>query len=441
MYIFLTIFFIFFTLIAWRNLPNAFAILTALLPAYLIRFNIFGLPSTLLEGMILTITAVWFIKFGFQKIKKRYNGKLPYKPFPFQNQIILIMAAATVSVFVAPDFYKALGLWRAYFLEPILFFLIFIQIVRNPKDFKKILYALGVSALGVALFSIYQKITGQFMPAPFLQPDAPKRITSFYTSPNAVGLFLAPIIMIYFGWLLEKGKKILVSFWQIAVITLSLLAVFFTVSEGTWAGLIIALLFFTAIISFKKYSANIFILLSMKVFAGIIILGGIIFSAVNYPLMEAKTARIIQSPSAQNRLTLWQGSWNFLTDNPKNFIFGAGIFGFPKIQNQFRDPLKLEPLIYPHNIFLNFWMDIGLLGMIGFVWLIISFLKKTSQTIITDKSFAPAALLGAMLTILIHGFIDVPYFKNDLAFLFWLIPGLFTIYNNEKIIQQYSPKD
>jgi hypothetical protein len=34
------------------------------------------------------------------------------------------------------------------------------------------------------------------------------------------------------------------------------------------------------------------------------------------------------------------------------------------------------------------------------------------------------ALLGAWTTILIHGLVDVPYFKNDLSVLWMLLVGL-----------------
>ncbi len=32
--------------------------------------------------------------------------------------------------------------------------------------------------------------------------------------------------------------------------------------------------------------------------------------------------------------------------------------------------------------------------------------------------------MAAMVVIVIHGLVDTPYFKNDLAILFWLIIGL-----------------
>jgi len=417
---FLVIFFTIFTFIAYRNLVNATAILLALLPCYLIRFSVFGLPSTVLEGMILIIVLMWFSRFGFKKAYKRYKKEIQYKPFPYQAQIILIVISATISIFIAPDIWKATGLWRAYFIEPILLFLIFVQIVGTRKDLQKILYGLGVSALSISIFAIYQKITGDFIPVEMWRSEEARRVTSFYTSPNAVGLFLAPIIMIYFGWLFSgiknKHRRLQYILWKMSVLTLSITAIIFTVSEGTWAGLCAAMIFFASFFIYKQYRIKTGYI---KTFFILTILLIAIFSTTNHSLIKGVVNNIIQTPSAQNRLTLWSESWDYLTKDTKNFILGGGIFGFPEIQEDFRDPLKMEPLIYPHNIFLNIWMELGLLGLLSFVWIIILFFKKIK--------YNDAFILGiasAMITIIIHGLIDVPYFKNDLSIIFWIILGL-----------------
>jgi putative inorganic carbon (hco3(-)) transporter len=422
---FLIIYFLIFSFIAWRNLPSAFAILIALLPAYLVRFYIWAFPTTLLEGMIVIIIGTWFIQTGFKQVVKRHRKEIPYQKFPFQNQIILIMLTSIISIFIAPDFYKALGLWRAYFLEPILIFLIFIQVITNKKDFKKILYALGISALAISTFAIYQKITGKFIPEPMWRPEEVRRVTSFYTSPNAVGLFLAPITMIYLGWLKDKGN-ILSTLWKIFILIISLTVIFFTVSEGTWTGLIVAILVFLFFYLSQKIK-NKNCVKKITITAIVLVLLIIILNPFYFNSTQEKFNQVIQSKSAQNRLILWQGSWDFLNKNSKNFVFGAGIFGFPKIQDAFRDPLQIEAHIYPHNIFLNFWLDLGLFGAIAFIWIIFSFLKKSYQLIKKYKSPLVIGLASSMITILVHGLIDVPYFKNDLAVLFWVIVGLLII--------------
>jgi len=82
-------------------------------------------------------------------------------------------------------------------------------------------------------------------------------------------------------------------------------------------------------------------------------------------------------------------------------------------------------LLYPHNIFLNFWLEIGLLGLMAFIWTIVSFFRKGFNTLWTNhNSLIQIGIMSAMTCLIIHGLIDVPYFKNDLAVLFWILVAL-----------------
>ena len=116
-------------------------------------------------------------------------------------------------------------------------------------------------------------------------------------------------------------------------------------------------------------------------------------------------------------------STQYLSSSPARFALGGGILGFADIQNQLRDPLKLEPLLYPHNIIFNFWLEIGLAGLVAFGWLVVIFFKVGFQRGVT-KDWLTLGIMAAMVTIIVHGLVDVPYFKNDLAVLFWVMVAL-----------------
>ncbi|MCK5460298.1 O-antigen ligase family protein, partial [Candidatus Parcubacteria bacterium] len=455
MLLFLIIYFLIFAFIAYRSLAAAIAVIVAFLPSYLIRFQVWIFPTTVLEGMVLIVFFIWFAKFGWKKIACRFKNKNFFQPYPFYKQVILIIAVSYFSIFIAPDFYKAAGLWRAYFLEPIFFFLIFVNVVKTKKDLRKIFFSLGISALLISLFAVYQKITGNFIPLEMWRDASARRVTSFYTSPNAVGLFLAPIIIIYFAWFFDnfKKEKLLLNFYKILVLLFSLATVVFTVSEGAWLGLSAAFAVFLYLSlrgnfisclceepnehSERERRSNL-INKQLKVFSlsngiassatassqrqsnkikklfckiiVIIIFLSIIASLCFSNLIKDKIQPVLSDAANQNRFVLWQESWNFLTQNPKNFIFGAGIFGFPQIQKKFRDPLKMEPLIYPHNIFLNFWMEIGLIGMLAFIWLIFNFFIKTKKILKSGQRMLAIGLISAMISVIVHGLVDVPYF-------------------------------
>jgi O-antigen ligase len=91
---------------------------------------------------------------------------------------------------------------------------------------------------------------------------------------------------------------------------------------------------------------------------------------------------------------------------------------------------------------LHFWVELGILGIASFILLLAAYfarMRRTLAYVIPDEIRNPEkkeqeveagtgefpllliGSLGAMVAILVHGLVDTPYFKNDLAFIFWFI--------------------
>ncbi|TSD05206.1 MAG: O-antigen polymerase [Parcubacteria group bacterium Athens0714_12] len=382
----------------------ALAFIVAFLPSYLIRFKIGFLPMTLLELMILILFVIWLIK-------KKEKWNLSHFKYP----IIFWLVAATIAVFVSPDWWPALGIWKAYFIEPILFFIVFINVVKTTGSFagaqddiglNLIFRALGFSALYISLFAIWQKITGQgILSLQSWQGEKILRATSIFEYPNAVGLFLAPLILIFIG---QKKQKIF--YWLVAF--LSLMAIIFAQSEGAIAGILAGLIFIgLAIKSARKFTL-----------AGLFISMIIIFSFAplkNYLWQKAS----LNDFSGQIRKEMWSETWQMLKEKP---IFGAGLAGYQKAVEPYHKKDYIEIYLYPHNIFFNFWSELGIIGLFVFLWLVFKFFR------LGFKSKSSFFIMAAMIAILVHGLVDVPYFKNDLSVLFWLIIGLMQISSNQE---------
>src|SRR5690606_23613524 len=85
----------------------------------------------------------------------------------------------------------------------------------------------------------------------------------------------------------------------------------------------------------------------------------------------------------------------------------------------------IEVFQYPHSLLLNFWSETGLLGVAGFLLVVFAFAAVAWLVIRAHPDeWLPPAVIAAMIALLVHGLVDVPYFKNDLAMLFWIIVGL-----------------
>ena len=99
-----------------------------------------------------------------------------------------------------------------------------------------------------------------------------------------------------------------------------------------------------------------------------------------------------------------------------NGVTGAGLSGFPLTYPKYATCDK-QAFQYPHNIFLNFWVEMGFFGVALFLWISFVYLKILSKH---GNDFLAVGLFGALVYIFIHGLVDVPYFKNDLSAEFWV---------------------
>lgn len=445
-----------FVLISYKRAVWGLYLIIFLLPTYLIRAKLGFIPFTFLEGMILILALIWLIK----KIKGKELLKrlqvTDYRLRVIKWPILLFFAATTISVLVSPNRLSALGDWRAFFVEPLIFFIIFLDLVQNDEKVKNIFWALGGCAIYISLFIIFQIFTGFLVPENYLKEG---RMTSFYGYPAAVGLFLAPILAMFIGMIIEKLKtqislyhpktdsersegktegfpgssKIIRGFFglrpqngnesdapiywgkkfgifAITTIILSFLALLATKTEGAYLGVLSATFLILMFTPWRKW------VIFGSLLASIVILA--IPPSRHYIIQKVTFSDV----SGDVRLVLWQGTYRALKANP---IFGGGLSGFPDFYKQYKERKHVELLKYPHNIIFNFWTETGILGLFTFFWLIFIFFRNIFKEYpLNVNRCTLTAIAAAMIALLVYGLLDVPYFKNDLAVLFWVLVGL-----------------
>ncbi|MSU74963.1 MAG: O-antigen ligase domain-containing protein [Candidatus Magasanikbacteria bacterium] len=431
-YLLLTLFSLAFAHFAWTNFRLATGLFIIALPAYLIRLRLGPLPSTILEVMFGILFLIWIIKFAradWPHIKSTItNHKY------FFISLLLFFLTSIASIFISDMWYYSLGQWRAYFLEPTLVFVMLVGRIApqassptptppkrgmlTPSD---LIWFLALSTVSINIFGILQYFTGWHIGNVDWIAIQTHRVTSFFLSPNAVGLYLGPIVMLLLGVIASevrasrspslqtshnKGITTSPSFLGLLVMTLLAVAtLLLTKSLGALVAVAVGTLLFLFLIGRKKTAL-------VGVFIGICL----VLSTYRLGLLQNK------SQSSANRLTLWTYTETFLSKSPKNFVFGAGIGQFfRKIQKPYYNVREMERLIYPHNIFLNFWTEIGLIGMLSFFAMYYWLLAIGWRIYKHSNKILGASLLAALVVFLVHGLIDVPYFKNDLAILFWIL--------------------
>lgn len=405
---------------AWFRFEWAIAIVVFALPLYVVRLSVGPLPTTVLELLILSLGCAWILKGGIAQLRGVVQNVPAFRWVGIL--IILFVVAALIGVFIAPDTRAALGLFRAYWIEPLLFFAILLATIRTREQLMRLFVALAISGCSIAAVAVYQRFTGWHIPMPWLSE---LRVTSIYPYPNAVGLYLAPIIPLALLVIREKivhtvsqAKKILWGVLGGGVVALMVCGIIFAKTAGAEVAL-----FITAIV------VGLFWGRKMRVITlGVLLCIGILLAALPHTRYAIEQKISFKAWSGQVRTIGYRESIAMLRDH---WFFGAGVGGFKETMKPYHKATAIEIFLFPHNEFLNVWSETGILGVVSFITLNVFyfyFLFSVFYRTRDPNTRAITIALGASMTIiLIHGLVDVPYFKNDLAVLFWLIVASSTL--------------
>ncbi|MFC1597955.1 O-antigen ligase family protein [Patescibacteria group bacterium] len=390
--------------LAIKNRLWAVALVLFLLPTYLVRFSIIGIPMTMLEIMVLVLFVVYLGQEGLKGFA--HLKKIHWLMF------FILLAAGVFGLLTTPDLRAGAGVFKAYLVEPMLFFIVFTNTVKTMKDVRLVVWALGLSAFVVAIVAAMQFVTGWGIPDPWHDfPD--RRATAFFGFPNAIGLYIAPILTLFVGLLLHV--KFFTRRNVLFVLSLILFLVFALVVARVEGGFVAA-------------AAGIFVMLLFTKWRwwaiGAVVVGGIALFAYE----PTREILLFQDVSGDVRLALWQGTWNLLKSQP---VFGAGLGAFPIVYDVYRLPSHVELLQYPHNIFLNFWVELGVVGLVWLVATLVAFFTKAVRSLKRTEGYS-IVLIGVMVSVIVYGLVDVLYFKNDLSILFWVWLGLLCVTTKAK---------
>ena len=183
-------------------------------------------------------------------------------------------------------------------------------------------------------------------------------------------------------------------FW-LATTVLCVLAIVFAQSEAAVAAVLATL--FLAAISTKRFRLA---ATAVAVVAAIVI-------AVISPLRHYALDKItFRDYSETVRLSQWTETVDMLGDHA---ILGAGLNGYPAAMVPYHRAVQFEIFQYPHTLFLNIWVELGLLGIVAFVLLAWRAVRSRAWLV-----------LFPLLAMVVHSLFDVSFFKNDLSAMTWI---------------------
>ncbi len=464
---------------------------------------------------------IWDLVLGISRSAGRALGSWSWV-------VLAWLIIATLSTIVSPNLREAAGVWKAFFVEPILLLIVFINIVKK-EQIPSVFNVLIGSGVFVAMIGIIQRFTGWWIENPFWANESTRRVTSVFPFPNAVGLYLAPIaiiaITLAFSHLPEiinhkhqiTNKSQITStklqtvwnliFWKLKFVWNLLIGIWnfktrwrnlqgflmyttsfcFIIAGITFArsrGALLGVLVGTVVLAFIHNGRRAWYWLGICVVVASILASGQ-WNTITKQLLDQPTS-FSGGDSIHIRLEQWKETAQFISENP---LRGAGIAGFQTGIAPYHHNPNVEIYKYPHNVFLNFWTELGLAGLILFLIIVFKFytllfkwFDDSKSQITNHKSQTNSkpqtpnhkrievwnlrfiwnllfviwnlpnhntsdnktdnipryALGAAFTTLLVHGLVDVPYFKNDLSALFWILIGISIIMEKTCITNHVS---
>lgn len=289
--------------------------------------------------------------------------------------------------------------------------------LNNSDGFniKKLLLLVYITTLIVYIIGAFQMIDPMYiMPKKWVdvsEYNVSKRMYSSFFNPNVFGFYInIVIITICTRMNIDKSKKDR-KFDILAMLTFisSIICLFLTFSRAAWLSLVLAL-FLIGVLFDKKY-IFISLLISVFIFGADALLG----------IDRANIVKLSDDSSLSYRLELWRISLKVIKDN---FITGIGFGTFFKYTGLYSDIVK-KYIEHCHNIYLQIFMETGIIGFSIFIGTLYSLVKKLLKECFKDKYNRFYIFLLLILTMtLIHGLIDSVSLTPQIMMILSLIAGL-----------------
>jgi O-antigen ligase len=390
--------------VPWQRFVSwSLAATAAAMPLYVVRWRVGPLPTTLLESLILVTAALYAVAVW------RKAMPLPRRT-PLDIPIALFLVAGVIGILVAPDPRGALGIYRAYLLEPVAIYYIATSALEFGESVRWVLAGWGVGAVAFGAVEIATFLRALYDHSLQIGNAA----AAFNINPNSVALFLESPIALAAGFtLFGRG-------WdrRLAAVALCVLlpALVFTLSRG---GLLAAAaMTLIAVVTVPDIRFRL----------GLALTG--LFGAIavwQLPVIGLRITYFLVDPSGSlhGREHIWLATLRMLQDHP---IFGAGVDAYQTVMAPYRaGDVYQVPEPYAHNIVLTSWSELGLLGLFAFLYILVRLMVAPWPALKKASGLYRPLLWGlgtAFGMFAVHGMIDSPYWKNDLSVEFWLLAAL-----------------
>jgi O-antigen ligase len=325
--------------------------------------------------------------------------------------IVLLLSWAAVSQLWAEGSGEALTALSRLALNLILFLIIFTA-VRTPTQAIGFVAAFAAGACLDALYGLL------FAPP---APGATARLSSSIDNPNELASTLVAALALSLGLATALRRLPLVRLAAAAGAALCAAGIFLTGSRGALVGLAVALAAFLVIGA--RWRGRLIVVAAVVVVAGV--------GYYRYLASAELRAHVSGVGSGEARLDLWTVGWRMVEDQPVRGL-GAGQFNVSSVHYLLQpgaigrgDAFIGTPKV-AHNTYLEVWVELGLVGLILFLSLLIFCLYATLKAVRVFVRLGDdeMAMIARTLFVAIAGVMAAAFFgSREYTKELWLLAG------------------
>lgn len=366
---------------------------------------------------------------SFHVLKKGFLES--YKPVatPLSKPIGIYMLVAFLTIFASYYPGETLKAFIFQLAQATFTFFLFVETVVTKKRLHIILGLLLASVSLISANGIFQ----YFARVEFIRnhPINDGRVTSSFGHANNLAAYLIVLLPLLFSmsklqqWLVQgkrhhvhvevssmnQSSRLLIEWVCLIVFLLALICLGLTYSRGP------ILLFCLSLIAFVVHKPKrlLFVLLICALF-------GSFFFVKMY---QERTTNISDPQEGRfglaKRLVYWEEAWNMIKDHP---VTGIGLNCYSNVGRLYR----IGWGGYPHNGYLHIAAEVGLFGLMAFLWIWLRFfcyVKQAWRGI--DDQFYKRLLLGlsiGLATFFVYALIDTNLHDDRLETIMWLAVGI-----------------
>ncbi len=412
--------------IFYSRLDLALTLIVFFAPFFLFPVTLYQFAFPMSELLVLIAAAAWLLRLlaRWGRLRQTVPAAFRAQPVPrwiaqlqpLDYGVIAWLIVGGVSIFWAERRGPALTELRAMIVEPVLFYAMLRTIAWNRRTLIRLVDALLLAGIFVACIGLWLYFHGQGI---ITAEDGARRLASVYGSPNNVGLFLGrclPFALAYLLIAIDRPRRAAAALCLVLFVA----AIIFSQSAGAlFIGVPVSVVAVLLLVLGRR---------ARMLLAGLVVAGSAAFAVA---LRSARFERLLDFNEGTNfyRIRVWQSAINALRDHP---LTGLGLDQFLyAFRSQYIQPdAWQEPnLSHPHNILLDWWIRLGIVGLAVLLWLQGAFWSAAIH-LYRQRSSDPyrfallVGAMGSMIDLLAHGLVDNSVYVLDLVYIFVLLLGI-----------------